>query len=158
MVAPVLIFAIGNESRGDDALAPLLVRGLESRVETVGQIELIEDYQLQVEHVTDLLERRAVLFIDADVSCTEPFHFSAISAEKDHSYTSHVMTPFALLHTYRQVYGADAPPAYLLRIRGYDFELGNPLSGQAMSNLDAALLRVQEFCAKANSARGGSAW
>jgi hypothetical protein len=30
MVAPVLIFAIGNESRGDDALAPLLARKLHS--------------------------------------------------------------------------------------------------------------------------------
>ena len=28
MVAPLLVFAIGNESRGDDALAPLLLRQL----------------------------------------------------------------------------------------------------------------------------------
>jgi Ni,Fe-hydrogenase maturation factor len=30
MVAPVLIFAIGNESRGDDALGPLLLRELDA--------------------------------------------------------------------------------------------------------------------------------
>ncbi len=29
MVAPLLVIAIGNESRGDDALAPLLVRQLQ---------------------------------------------------------------------------------------------------------------------------------
>ena len=150
MPVPILIFAIGNESRGDDALAPLLLRGLEGWAETAGRVELIEDYQLQVEHVTDLIGRSAVLFVDADVSCTEPFHFSEITAEKDSSYTSHVMTPFALLHTYRQVYGIDAPPAFLLRIRGYDFELGNPLSDKAAANLEAATERMRELCADGN--------
>jgi len=156
MTAPILIFGIGNESRGDDALAPLLLRGLEGWVEAAGrgeQVELIEDYQLQVEHVTDLIGRSAVLFVDADVSCIEPFHFSEIAAEKDSSYTSHVMTPFALLHTYRQVYGMDAPPTFLLRIRGYDFELGNPLSDRAAANLEAATEWIRELCADGNLQR-----
>ncbi|MDO8294720.1 MAG: hydrogenase maturation protease [Gallionella sp.] len=156
MAAPILIFAVGNESRGDDALAPLLVRGLEGWVETaglVGRIELIEDYQLQVEHVTDLIGRSAVLFVDADMSCTEPFHFSEIAAEKDGSYTSHVMTPFALLHTFRQVYGIDAPATFLLRIRGYDFELGNPLGDKAAANLEAAMKLVRGLCREANLQR-----
>jgi hydrogenase maturation protease len=147
MAAPILVFAIGNESRGDDALAPLLVRSLEGRAETAGRVELIEDYQLQVEHVTDLIDRSAVLFVDADVSCAEPFHFSEIAAEKDSSYTSHAMTPFALLHSYRQVYGTDAPPAFLMRIRGYGFELGDPLSGRAAANLGAATEQVRALCA-----------
>lgn len=148
MAAPILIFAIGNESRGDDALAPLLVRQLQA--EDIRQVECVEDYQLQVEHVTDLLGRSAVLFVDADMSCVEPFDFSEIAAEKDSSYTSHVMTPFALLHTYRQVYGTDAPPAFLLRIRGYDFELGNPLSDKAAANMAAAMERVCELCSNGN--------
>ena len=147
MPAPILVFAVGNESRGDDALAPLLVRSLEGSAEIAGRVELIEDYQLQVEHVTDLSGRSAVLFVDADMSCAEPFHFSEIAAEKDSSYTSHVMTPFALLHTYRQVYGIDAPPAFLLRIRGYDFELGNPLSDKAAANLEAAIKLIRALCA-----------
>ncbi|MDD5384394.1 MAG: hydrogenase maturation protease [Gallionella sp.] len=151
MTAPILVFAVGNESRGDDALAPLLLRGLEGWAEAVGldgQVELIEDYQLQVEHVTDLQNRSAVLFVDADMSCAEPFHFSEIAAEKDSSYTSHVMTPFALLHTYRQVYGTDAPPAFLLRIRGYNFELGNPLSDKAAANLEEATKLMRALCAE----------
>ena len=149
MVAPLLVIAIGNESRGDDALAPLLVRDLEGWARAAGldgRVELIEDYQLQVEHVTDLQGRDAVLFVDADASCIEPFHFSEIAAEKDSSYTSHVMTPFALLHTYRHVYGTDAPPAFLLRIRGYDFELGNPLSDKAVANLEVVTKWMRELC------------
>ncbi len=147
MAAPVLVFAIGNESRGDDALGPLLLRSLEGSEEIAGRVELIEDYQLQVEHVIDLLDRSTVLFVDADMSCIEPFHFSEIAAARDGSYTSHVMTPFALLHTYRQVYGMEAPPAFLLSIRGYDFELGNPLSDRAAANLELAARLARKLCA-----------
>ncbi|HLY96499.1 MAG TPA: hydrogenase maturation protease [Sideroxyarcus sp.] len=145
MTAPLLVFAIGNESRGDDALAPLLLRQLQS--EGTAQVELIEDYQLQVEHVTDLQGRAAVLFIDADMSCPAPFQFSAITAAHDNSYTSHAMTPAALLHAYRLVYGMDAPSSLLLRIRGYGFELGESLSAEASTNLALATAKVREWLA-----------
>lgn len=148
MAAPVLVFAIGNESRGDDALAPLLVRELGGEAALAGRAELLDDYQLQVEHVTDLVGRSAVLFVDADVSCDAPFHFSAIDAAHDNSYTSHAMTPFALLHAYRQVYCADAPPCFLLRIRGYGFELGEALSEEAAANLKRATAKVREWLAE----------
>jgi hydrogenase maturation protease len=146
MVAPLLLFAIGNESRGDDALAPLLARLLQAEVLT-DRVELIEDYQLQVEHVTDLVGRRAVLFVDADMSCEMPFHFSEITAAQDHSYTTHAMTPFALLHTFKQVYGKDAPNSFLLRIRGYGFELGESLSDAATVNLELATAEVRLWLA-----------
>jgi hydrogenase maturation protease len=146
MVSPFLVFAIGNESRGDDALAPLLVRQLQTEA-IAAQVELIEDFQLQVEHVVDLLGRKAVLFVDADMSCEAPFHFSEITAVQDNSYTSHAMTPFALLHTYRQVYETDAPSSFLLRIRGYGFELGDSLSNEASANLARAIARVREWLA-----------
>jgi hydrogenase maturation protease len=146
MTTPLLVFAIGNESRGDDALAPLLVRQLQTEA-IAAQVELIEDFQLQVEHVIDLHGRKAVLFVDADMSCEAPFHFSEITAVQDNSYTSHAMTPFALLHTYQQVYETNAPGSFLLRIRGYGFELGDSLSNEASANLVRATAKVREWLA-----------
>lgn len=151
MVHPILIFAIGNESRGDDALGPLLLRQLQS--EGFPETEFIEDFQLQVEHVTDLAGREAVLFIDADVSCEAPFHFSKIEAAHDNSYSSHAMSPFALLHAYRQFHGADAPPTYLLRIRGYGFELGEALSAEATANLEHAARKIRTWLADIHASR-----
>lgn len=144
MTSPILVLAIGNESRGDDALAPLLSRSLQAAFDHP-DFEFIEDFQLQVEHVTDLVGRQKILFLDADVSCEAPFHFSEISAAQDNSYTSHAMSPFALLHTYRQVYGEEAPNSYLLRLRGYGFELGEDLSVEASANMQAASLIVHEW-------------
>ncbi len=136
----LLVFGYGNPGRGDDALGPAFVERLEQADTAVaGDIECLTDMQLQVEHVTDLCGRAMLLFVDADASCPPPFRLSRIHAERDGSYTSHAMSPGALLYAYRQVYGAEAPPAYLLRIRGYGFALGEPLGRQAAANLEAAM-------------------
>lgn len=145
MLPPLLVIAIGNESRGDDALAPLLIRRLQSGEQK--DIEFIEDFQLQVEHVTDLEGREAVLFMDADMSCEAPCLLQPVNATHDNSYTSHAMTPFALLHTFKQVYGKDAPPCFLLRVRGYGFELGDSLSAEATANLEQATAMAQRWLA-----------
>lgn len=147
MTAPILLLAIGNESRGDDALAPLLLRRLVA-AGLDAQVEAMEDFQLQVEHVADLAGRKAVLFIDADASCEPPLHFSQVAAAHDSSYTSHAMTPFALLHAYRQVYASEAPPCFLLRIRGYGFELGAGLSAAAAGHLEHAAAKVEAWLEK----------
>jgi len=139
-VKPLLIFGYGNPGRGDDALGPAFV----DTVEAMG-LELVEcqtDMQLQVEHVTDLSNRRLILFVDADIACQHPFQLSEIRAERDDSYTSHAMTPQALLHAYGEVYHLSLPAAFLLRIRGDSFELGEDLSSVAHSNLHEA---VEQF-------------
>jgi hydrogenase maturation protease len=147
-MSKLLLFGYGNPGRGDDALGPELIeRIVRSRLDGV---ECQNDMQLQVEHVTDLAACNQVLFIDADMTCVEPFDFSEISAVKDDSYTSHAMNPSALLHAYSQVYGKVAPPAFLLRIRGYDFGLGDPLSDKASANLEAANRLAVELCATVN--------
>ena len=89
----------------------------------------------------------SVLFVDADMSCEAPFQFSEITAAQDNSYTSHAMTPFALLHTYRQVYGTEAPGSFLMRIRGYGFELGESLSKEAAANLALATAEMRLWLA-----------
>jgi hydrogenase maturation protease len=144
----LLLFGYGNPGRGDDALGPELIARIAKM--QLAEVECQNDMQLQVEHVADLDGCDQVLFVDADMSCAEPFEFYQIAAGKDDSYTSHAMSPFALLHAYRQVYGMDAPPAFLLRIRGYDFELGDPLSDKASANLQAATKLVIGYFANAS--------
>lgn len=143
-ISKILLFGYGNPGRGDDVLGPLFIE----RMKQLNFSHLIyqTDMQLQIEHVTDIAECDQILFIDADMSCHEPFNFSMLTAAKDDSYTSHAVTPAALLYGYYQVYGNDAPTAFLLRIRGYQFALGDPLSNQAAINLEAAFKLVSNMC------------
>lgn len=147
MIASLLIFAYGNPSRGDDALGPLLLERLQAL--NLPHVETLTDFQLQVEHAYDLQGRERVLFIDASVSCTAPYAFSRLAAQKDTSYTTHVMSPMAVLHVYRELYG-DPPPAYLLQVRGERFELGAALSPEAVVNLQASFDLLRRLCAESD--------
>ncbi len=147
MIASLLIFAYGNPSRGDDALGLLLLERLQAL--NLPHVETLTDFQLQVEHAFDLQGRERVLFIDASISCTAPYAISRLSAQKDISYTTHVMSPMAVLHVYRELYG-DPPPAYLLQVRGECFELGAALSSEAVVNLQASFDLLQQLCAESD--------
>ncbi len=135
-VAPVLVLAIGNPSRGDDALGPLAASRIEAM--RLAGVEVLTDFQLQVEHALDLLGREFVLFIDAATNGAD-FELRRIAAASPSSQSTHSLAPAAVLDAYVRLTGAQPPPAYVLAIRGCAFELGSPLSPQARANLDAAL-------------------
>lgn len=137
-VAPVLVFAIGNESRGDDALGPLLGRSLAEGLDP-RQVEVLEEYQLQVENTLDMAGRQLVLFIDAGHGTPAPFTFYRASLQPPSGHSTHAVAPEALLGVYRQVNGEAPPPAFILCVAGQAFELGEPLSVAAASNLNPAL-------------------
>ncbi len=143
MTAAVLVFGWGNASRGDDALGPLFVERL--RALALPGVECLDDFQLQPEHALDLVGRTRVLFVDASVSCAAPFEVSALQPKRDASFSSHAMSPAALLQAYVDVQGSAPPPATLLAIRGERFGLGEPTSASAMANLEAALRWAQGF-------------
>ena len=140
----LLLFGYGNPGRGDDALGSLLIEQVDAL--KLAHVTCLIDMQLLIEHATDLVGYDQILFVDADMSCAEPFEFSAVNAEKDDSYTSHALTPATLLFIYQQIYRHAAPPVFLLRIRGYRFELGDALSRRANRNLQAAIKQIQQWC------------
>jgi hydrogenase maturation protease len=137
----ILVLGWGNLSRGDDALGPLFVAGLQERLASglSPQVEFLDDYQLQVEHALDLVGRRHVLFVDASLDCTAPFEARPIHARRDTSYTSHALSPEALLQVYEDMQSHASPPATLLALRGEVFGLGEPLSAVAKGHLQAGL-------------------
>ena len=143
MTAPTLVFSWGNPSRGDDALGPVF----SERIEAMGLpgVECLTDFQLQVEHALDLKGRERILFVDASLTAAPPFQIGTIEAGRDASFSSHALSPRAVLQAYRDVEGTEPPPAWLLGIRGERFELGEPLSVAATANLNAAMAWAREW-------------
>lgn len=156
-VPGLLILAVGNPSRGDDALGPLFLERLGELRERGGDwegVELLTDFQLQIEHAIDLEDRELVLFVDASVSCLPPFEFTRLRPARDTSYTSHALSPAAVLHVYEQIDRMPPPPAFQLAIRGERFELGEFLGPAAEANLAAAL----EFAGRLLAQRDAESW
>jgi len=147
-IPPVLIFGIGNESRGDDALGHLLLRNLDAWLASQGlseQFELLEEFQLQIEHAMDMKDRRLVLFIDAGMDTRTPYTFYRTKMSAESVLYSHALAPAALLKAYQQFYQQTPPTAFVLCIRGERFELGDPLTPQAEAHLLAAQLFVRQL-------------
>lgn len=146
---PLLLIAIGNPSRGDDALGPAFLERVEAEhaaAIAAGELELLTDFQLQVEHALDLVGRRRVVFVDASVKLADPsapFALERAEARRDESFSSHALSPAAVLDAMRAL-GEPIPESWLLAIRGEAFELGEGLSATARAGLEAALAAFTE--------------
>ncbi|MET0046243.1 MAG: hydrogenase maturation protease [Sedimenticola sp.] len=139
---PTVVIGYGNPSRGDDAVGPLMIERLEQKRES-GELpplfDTVTDFQLQIEHAMDLLDRQLILFVDASVSAIPPFGFQQLTPQRDESYSSHAMTPSAVLEVFTQVNGFPPPPAFLLTIPGHSFELGDDMTPECEDHLSEAL-------------------
>jgi hydrogenase maturation protease len=141
-VKPILVFAYGNPSRGDDALGPQLLDQLAVKLqdtELENRVDLLTDFQLQIEHSLDMEHRQQVVFVDASVSAASNFDFQTLHSQRDDSYSSHALSPAALLELYQQLHPTQPVAAFQLAIRGYDFELGQPITSAAHNNLQQGL-------------------
>ncbi|MFN8011333.1 MAG: hydrogenase maturation protease [Holophagaceae bacterium] len=151
---PLVVFGWGNPGRGDDALGPRLLARVEIWAEAQAEapLEAIPDFQLQIEHVEDLRGRDLALFLDASVAAPAPFAFREAHPAPDASFTSHALSPEALLHAFARVTGTP-PPAFVLAVRGERFELGEDLGPSAERNLEAAWRFLQGLLSDPDPAR-----
>ena len=145
--APLLVLGWGNLSRGDDALGPLCVAALREQLPDAlqGQVEFLDDYQLQIEHALDLVGRQRVLLVDASLNCSAPFQVSQPKPALDTSFTSHALSPQALLQVYQDLQGEPPPPCTMLAIRGEQFELGLAPGAQALAHLASAVTWARQW-------------
>ena len=147
----LLILGVGNPSRGDDALGPLLIQKLETLLTqeekgAAGGVELLTDFQLQIGHALDLFNRSLVLFVDAPVDCAPPFELTIIKPQTNRSISTHALAPEAVLRVYEELYHHCPPPAFQLGLCAESFELGESLSPKARLHLEAALDEVLWLC------------
>lgn len=147
--APLLVIACGNPARGDDAAGPLLAERLSGWLKQVDlpAVEVLVDFQLNIEHILDLAGRRRVLFVDAmDRPFSGDFRCERLHPRPDASHTTHACSPHGLLQLFEQLRGEPAPPAELLAIPGQSFALGEELSPATARRIDSAWLYLRQWC------------
>jgi hydrogenase maturation protease len=163
--APILILAVGNPSRGDDAVGPLLAECLQAWLTQQpaavrARFELITDQQLVVEHVLDMQGREQVLFIDAAAQGEQAVSLVSLAApaqpaeSASASVSSHSSTPAQLLALHLLLLNCAPPAATLLSITGHGFELGASLSQQARSGLRQAWPQLMRWLSSQPIATG----
>ncbi len=132
-----LVLAWGNPGRRDDGLGPALAAALVAA--ELPNVRVEAGYQLEVEDAAELAGPARVVFVDADRTGPEPFSLRRLEPDGGgFGFTSHSVPPARLLALGRDLFGG-RPEAWLLGIRGYEFdEFDEGLSPGATANLAAA--------------------
>lgn len=133
-----LVYGIGNCGRQDDGLGWAFIDRLEAR-RPLPRAVLHRNYQLNLEDADLIRGFARVLFVDATKDPAVPsFALTRPEPKLDFSFTSHAISVSSILATSKQCFG-HLPEAYLLAIRGYEWELQVGLTKPAEQNLGESL-------------------
>lgn len=137
----VLVLGYGNPGRQDDGLGPAAAAEI-ARL-AWPRVSVQDNYQLVIEDAADIAEHDVVWFVDAARSGAEPYAIRRLAAVPDLEFTSHLLKAETLLAIVEQYYGR-SPAAYLLGIRGYQFEFLEGLTERASVNLAEAVAAMRQ--------------
>ena len=138
----VLVLGYGNPSRGDDGLGLRLAEQLEAGAPPGVEVET--GFQLSIEDAATAADYDAVLFIDAAAQGPEPFVVTRLQPAAVITFTSHDVAPESILAICQDSFGR-TPEAYLLAVRGYEFDFSEELTEGAQRNLEAAFTHARAF-------------
>ena len=136
----ILIYGYGNPGRQDDGLGNAFVQRLEEWVdnEHISGFEFDSNYQLNIEDAANIADKDLVVFVDASEEEIHDFILTPVDDSAKVTFTTHAASPGYIVHLCRKLY-SQAPPAYLLHIKGFEWEFKEGLSLMAQSNLEKSL-------------------
>jgi hydrogenase maturation protease len=134
--AKILIYGYGNPGRKDDGLGPAFVNRVESWKgrKKFNHIMTDSNYQLNIEEALTIRDYDKVIFVDATTEEIDDFQLVKVQPSEKVSFTMHAVHPSFILDICRKFYDR-SPQVFLMKIRGYDFQLMEGLSDRAASNL-----------------------
>lgn len=140
----ILVIGYGNPGRRDDGLGPAFAARVEEL--SLPGIAVESDYQLAIEHAHLAAQHDIVVFTDAaaDVDGDSPFYLRPVQPAPEDRYSSHSISPQAVLRLASQCFGVRLS-GWLLGIRPVDLEsFAEGLTPEAEANLSAALTAFRE--------------
>jgi hydrogenase maturation protease len=140
-----LILGYGNPGRQDDGLGPAVANAID--LLGLPNVTAYDNYQLNIEDALEVADHDVVWFVDASTAGAAPYAVSVLEPVAKVEFTSHIMHPQTILAIAQQCYGK-APAAFLLGIRGYEFEFIEALTPGAAANRDAALAMLTDTIAR----------
>ena len=142
----ILLYGYGNPGRQDDALGAKFIEKIETWINENGfdNIETDTNYQLNIEDAATIADKDLVIFIDATIEEIETIKFTKVEPnDSTIEFTMHAVSAAFVVDLCQKIYNK-TPEAYLLHIRGYEWELIDGLTQKASENLDLAIEFIKE--------------
>jgi hydrogenase maturation protease len=131
----IYVYGFGNPGRQDDGLGPAIIDKLES--DGIKGIVIDSNYQLNIEDADNISICDKVIFVDASIDADEPFSFNRIEPSAEITFTTHTMSPESVIALVKDLYDKDME-AYVLAIKGYEWEFIEGFSSGASDNFNKA--------------------
>jgi hydrogenase maturation protease len=144
-MSDVLIYGIGNPGRQDDSLGVAFARQMEDWATNINlNIDIEYNYQLNVEDAARISDHKLVIFVDASKENIENFCLTRIIPKASNTVLSHLIDPESILFLCKELFNVQ-PEAYLLHIKGFEWEVGEPITDNALQNLKLAIKEIQDI-------------
>ena len=144
----ILIYGYGNPGRQDDGLGAALTEQLEGwmRENGMSHVELDTNYQLNIEDAHTISQYDVVVFADASIEEeVKDYWLEELKPSRALiEFTMHASSPGYILDLCEKMYGKK-PEAWLLHIRGYEWDFREGLTEQAGLNLQKAVEALQNW-------------
>lgn len=145
----VLVYGYGNPGRQDDALGILMVENLKKWTDenNYPSIEFDQNYQLNIEDASKIMDYDLVIFVDASIIDIESFQLEEVTPDLKTEFSMHSVSPSFVLGLCREI-SDSYPQVYQLHIKGYNFEFMKEMSDAAKENLAVADEYLKSFLLK----------
>lgn len=143
----ILIYGYGNPGRRDDGLGIAFAdeMGKWAKEFMPGNITIETNYQLNIEDAELISNYDTVFFADASLETMNSFALTPIKPSPDTvEFTMHAVAPGYVIHLCHDLF-QKAPKAYLLHMKGYEWNMEESLTEGGKENLNLALLHMKKF-------------
>lgn len=142
----ILVYGYGNPGRQDDGAGVMLAEKLDEWIVSrkLEGVHTDTNYQLNLEDAATVSQYDLVIFADASHEEMDDFRMEPLVASNRVEFTMHSVTPAFILHLSREVFNHE-PQAFLMHIKGYEWEFMAGMTEEAERNLLSALHFLQDF-------------
>jgi hydrogenase maturation protease len=135
----ILIYGYGNPGRQDDGLGNYFVDQAKAWAEKNGldHISFDSNYQLNIEDAAEISDKDIVIFVDASIEEIESFLLDEITPDDKVEFSMHAVSASYVVHLCNDIYGK-SPKAFLLHIKGYEWEFMEGITEKALQNFESA--------------------
>jgi hydrogenase maturation protease len=142
----ILVYGYGNPGRQDDGAGVMLAEKLDEWIVSrkLEDVHTDSNYQLNLEDAATISRYDLVIFADASHEELDDFRMDPLVGSDRVEYTMHAVSPAFILHLSKEVFNHE-PEAYLLHIKGYEWEFMASMTEKGEENLMSALHFVQDF-------------
>ncbi|NLO49884.1 MAG: hypothetical protein GX103_01800 [Bacteroidales bacterium] len=135
----ILIYGYGNPGRQDDGLGNHFVEMAKEWAAEQGlkNIAFDSNYQLNIEDAAEIADKDIVIFVDASLEEIDSFVLDEITPDAKVEFSMHAVSASYVVHLCKEIY-PHCPAAWLLHLKGYEWEFREGLTEKALVNCQKA--------------------